>query len=153
MERKIRDISILVNKKIDSKQLDFNTYVSTENMLPNFGGITSASSVPSANVTHFNEGDTLLSNIRPYFRKIWFATFNGGCSNDVIVLRPNKDVLNRYLFYLLNNEDFIRYYVASCKGTKMPRGNKDALLDWKTNVPSIIEQQHIVNTILSHFFF
>ncbi len=147
MERKIRDISILVNKKIDSNRLNKSTYISTENMLSNFGGITIASSIPSGNVTSFSKGDTLISNIRPYFKKIWYAKFNGGCSNDILVIRPYKDVLNKYLFYLLNNENFIRYYVASCKGTKMPRGNKDALLDWRIDIPSIVEQQHIVNTI------
>ncbi len=146
MERKIRDISILVNTKINTLCLNNYTYISTENLIPNFGGITKASSIPLGNVTEFKIGDTLLSNIRPYFKKIYYAKFHGGCSNDVLVIRP-KNVLDKYLFYALNNEDFIKYYVASCKGTKMPRGNKDALLDWTINVPSIQEQQHIVNTI------
>ena len=148
MKRKIRDISTLVNKKIDSNQLNKNTYISTENMLPNFCGVTIASSVPPGNVNSFSEGDTLLSNIRPYFKKIWLANFNGGCSNDVLVIRSNTTVLNKYLFYSLNNDKFIRYYVASCKGTKMPRGNKDALLEWEIDIPSIAEQQHIVNILI-----
>ena len=147
MERKISEISNLVSKKISSSLLNTNIYISTENLLPNFGGITTAASIPDGNVTAFQENDILLSNIRPYFKKIWFSKFEGGCSNDVLVIRANHDVLNKYLFYALNNEDFINYYVASCKGTKMPRGNKDALLDWRIDVPSISEQQHIVNTI------
>ena len=147
MERKISEISNLVSKKISSSLLNTNIYISTENLLPNFGGITTAASIPDGNVTAFQENDILLSNIRPYFKKIWFSKFEGGCSNDVLVIRANHDVLNKYLFYALNNEDFINYYVASCKGTKMPRGNKDALLDWRIDVPSISEQQHIVDTI------
>lgn len=147
MERKISEISTLINKKISSLKLNNKNYISTENMISNFGGITIASSLPYGNVTEFHQGDILLSNIRPYFKKIWFSKFDGGCSNDVLVIRTNKSVINKYLYYALNNNSFIDYYVASCKGTKMPRGNKDVLLDWIINVPNIAEQQHIVNII------
>lgn len=147
MERKISEISVLINSKINTSFLNKDTYISTENLLPNFGGITSSFNVPTGNVTEFKKDDILLSNIRPYFKKLWFSKFDGGCSNDVIVIRGNDKILKKYLFYALNNEDFFNYYVASCKGTKMPRGNKDALLDWEINVPSLTEQQHIVNTI------
>lgn len=46
-------------------------YISTESMAPNKGGISAASSVPgTGRVTLFRQGDTLVSNIRPYFKKI-----------------------------------------------------------------------------------
>ena len=148
MERKISEISFLITNKINGSQLDVKHYISTENILSNFGGVTFANSIPTGNVTSFNKYDILLSNIRPYFKKIWFSKFSGGCSNDVLVIRANnKLVLSKYLFYALNNEQFIKYYVSSCKGTKMPRGNKDALLEWKINVPQLEIQQHIVNSI------
>lgn len=148
MKKKINDVCKIISEKINSDLLDNNSYISTENMLLNFQGICSATSLPKGNVTSFKINDILLSNIRPYFKKIWFSKFDGGCSNDVIVLRANNNIiLNKYLYYSLTNDGFINYYVASCKGTKMPRGNKDALLDWQINVPSINEQQHIVNTI------
>ena len=147
MEKKISEISKLINSKIDSSSLNKHTYVSTENMFPNFGGVGECTNIPNSNVTSFQTNDILISNIRPYFKKIWFARFNGGCSNDVLVIRVNKSVDPKYLFYALNDVNFIKYYVASCKGTKMPRGNKDALLEWKIDVPNLDEQQHIVNTI------
>lgn len=148
MNYKINDICKIINEKINSEFLNSNIYISTENMLSNFGGVCNATSLPKGNVTSFKVNDILLSNIRPYFKKIWFSKFNGGCSNDVIVLRANNNIiLNQYLYYSLTNDDFINYYVASCKGTKMPRGNKDALLDWQINVPAINEQQHIVNIV------
>ena len=153
MDRKIIEISKLINKKIISSNLTSYNYISTENLLPNFGGVCQSTNIPKGKVTEFLQGDILLSNIRPYFKKVWFAKYDGGCSNDVIVIRANSIVLNQYLFYSLNSEQFIKYYVSSCKGTKMPRGNKDALLEWKINVPSFDDQQHIVNTILFHFFF
>ena len=152
MERKISEISSFANKKISSSELNKNNYISTENMNSNFGGITKATSIPSGKVTEFCKGDTLLSNIRPYFKKVWFANCCGGCSNDVLVIRANSHEISKYLFYALNSNDFIDYYVASCKGTKMPRGNKDALLDWIIDVPSIEEQQHIVNNSRRFFY-
>lgn len=147
MYRKISEIAKLVSSKIESSSLTSQKYISTENLIPNFGGVTLAKSFPIGNVTYFQENDILLSNIRPYFKKIWLAKFSGGCSSDVLVIRPSQEVLNKFLFYALNHDDFINYYVASCKGTKMPRGNKDSLLDWQIDVPGIQEQQHIVNTI------
>lgn len=114
-------------------------------MLSNFRGITKATSIPVGNVIEFLKGDILLSNIRPYFKKIWFSNNYGGCSNDVLVIRANNHVNGKYLYYALNSNEFIDYYVASCKGTKMPRGSKNALLDWKVDVPNIDVQQHIVN--------
>ena len=148
MKKKINNVCKIISEKINSDLLNSDNYISTENMLPNFGGICSASSLPKGNVTSFKVNDILLSNIRPYFKKIWFSKFDGGCSNDVLVLRANNNiVMNKYLYYSLTNDNFINYYVASCKGTKMPRGNKDALLDWQINVPDLCEQQHIVNIV------
>ena len=146
MERKISEISKFINDKIDTSLLNEVNYISTENMLVNFGGVTTATTIPNGRAIKFSYGDILISNIRPYFKKIWLSKFNGGSSNDVLVIRANNLVINRYLYYALNSEDFINYYVASCKGTKMPRGNKDALMDWLIEVPSIEIQQHIVNT-------
>ena len=146
MKRKIKEIGILINEKIDNANLNVTNYISTENIIQNFGGITNATSVPYSKVTKFNVEDILISNIRPYFKKIWFANISGGCSNDVIVLR-SIDVIPKYLFYVLNTEQFINYYVSSCTGTKMPRGSKEALLEWQIDVPPLPLQQHIVNTI------
>lgn len=145
MERKISEISYLVNSKIETNLLTNKNYISTENIIPNFGGISKARTIPSGKVKSFREGDVLLSNIRPYFKKIWYANIIGGCSNDVIILRNNDFVLSKYLYYSLNSDDFITNYVASCKGTKMPRGNIETLLSWKIEVPDLKEQQHIVN--------
>ncbi|MCL2630636.1 MAG: restriction endonuclease subunit S [Firmicutes bacterium] len=132
---------------MDSKRLSASTYISTENMQPNFGGVVNAASLPTTAVTSFRQGDILISNIRPYFKKIWFAQFDGGCSTDVICLRvTSNDCLPQYLFYQLNADNFIDTFVASSKGTKMPRGDKQALLEYKICLPDTAEQSHIVDT-------
>ena len=143
----IKNIATIITDRADEKQFDESNYISTENMLANFGGIASPTSLPASAVTFFKIGDVLISNIRPYFKKIWQARFDGGCSTDVICLRTKStNCLPNYLFYLLNSDKFIDTFVASSKGTKMPRGDKQALLEYNFDLPSLADQQHIVNT-------
>ena len=145
---KISSIAKIISTKIDGALLNSQSYISTENMLPNCGGIVSASSVPSTKVTSFIVGDTLLSNIRPYFKKVWYARFNGGCSNDVICIRADgSECLPKYLYYALSTDKFIDTFSASSKGTKMPRGDKNALLDYEIPNKTIDEQLYIVDTV------
>ena len=141
---KICDIAKIINRKIDGSLLNNSTYISTENMI---GGVVESSSVPSAKVTRFLNGDILLSNIRPYFKKVWFAKIDGGCSNDVICIRTtNGTCLPKYIYYALCTDKFIDTFSASSKGTKMPRGDKNALLSYEIPNRNIVEQQHIVDT-------
>lgn len=122
--------------------LDENTYISTENMLPNKGGITQAASLPIQEQTQsFLKGDVLVSNIRPYFKKIWYATFDGGCSNDVLVFRAKRGVSSRFLYYVLADDTFFDYSMATSKGTKMPRGDKNAIM--KYEVPDFPYEEQI----------
>ena len=132
MKYKLSDICEYAKEKIKISALDENTYISTENMLPNKGGITQATSLPAQEHTQaFMKNDVLVSNIRPYFKKIWFATFDGGCSNDVLVFRAKKGINSRFLHYLLANDSFFNYSMATSKGTKMPRGDKKAIMAYE----------------------
>ena len=145
---KIIDIANINTEKIESSLLTRNTYISTENMLSNCGGVEVASSIPTGKVTSFCSDDTLISNIRPYFKKVWYARFNGGCSNDVICVRTKSETcLPAYLYYALCTDKFIDTFSASSKGTKMPRGDKNALLSYEIPDRTIAEQQHIVDIL------
>ena len=63
--------------------------------------------------------DVLVSNIRPYYKKIWLAKCDGGCSDDVLVFRANTSlVLPKYLYYLLSQDVFFAYMMAGAKGAK-----------------------------------
>ena len=143
---KICNIGKIITTKVDGTTLTRDNYISTENMLSNCGGVIASSSVPSTKVTRFYKHDVLLSNIRPYFKKVWFARFDGGCSNDVICIRADeKSCLSQYLYYALSTDKFINGFSASSKGTKMPRGDKNALLSYEIPDRTIAEQQHIVD--------
>ena len=145
---KISNVASIVNTKIDASILTTHTYISTECMLPNCGGIENCSSIPNGKVTSFDKNDILLSNIRPYFKKLWFSTRSGGCSKDVICLRvANRECLPKYLYYALCTDKFIDSFSASSKGTKMPRGDKNALLTYEIPDRNIEDQLHIVDIL------
>lgn len=148
MKYKLEDLCSYAKGKIEVEALTDKNYISTENMLPNKGGITTATSLPStAQTQRYQKFDILVSNIRPYFKKIWFAEFDGGCSNDVLVFRAKDGVSKRFLYYVLANDTFFDYSMATSKGTKMPRGDKAAIM--KYDVPDFTyEEQEKIAGIL-----
>lgn len=132
MKYKLSDICFYVKGKVDVSGLTDADYISTENMMPNKGGVTIASSLPSTAQTQaYRKDDVLVSNIRPYFKKIWFADCNGGCSNDVLVFRAKEDTDARFLYYVLADDAFFDYSTATSKGTKMPRGDKTPIMQYE----------------------
>ena len=134
--------------KVDVATLTPLSYISTENMLPNKGGITSAASLPTVSQTQeYRKGDVLVSNIRPYFKKIWKAKTDGGCSNDVLVFAAKDRTDPDFLYYVLADDSFFEYSMATSKGTKMPRGDKTSIMRYQ--VPSIdISTQRRIASIL-----
>lgn len=147
----LSDIADFISDKIEFSSIELDKYISTDNMLPNFNGVTLSTVEPSLNkCTKFKAGDTLFSNIRTYFKKVWFADFDGGCSPDVIVMRTKNEelVLPEFLYLLICSEDFINFTVMSSNGAKMPRGDKKAMLKYEFEIPSIEEQKIAIN----HYF-
>lgn len=148
MKYNLSDICEYAKGKIDVAVLDEDTYISTENMMPNKGGITSASSLPTvAQTQSFSSGDVLVSNIRPYFKKIWFAEYDGGCSNDVLVFRAKDGMSKRFLYYVLADDAFFDYSMATSKGTKMPRGDKAAIMKYEVPDFTYEEQEKIAGIL------
>ena len=135
------------SKRIDSSLLTVENYVSTENMMQNKGGITLAAKVPVENSVEFLPGDILISNIRPYFRKIWLSDKKGGCSSDVLCIRALPGTDSTYLYYLLSQDSFFDYVMSGAKGCKMPRGDKSQIMQWDVALPNF-EAQHRIASIL-----
>ena len=145
---KLSDVCEYVKDKIAVNILNETTYISTENMLPNKNGITFATSLPKVNLTQcFKKGDILISNIRPYFKKIWYAKFDAGCSNDVLVLRAKNGIDSNFLYYVLSDDNFFNYSMLTSKGTKMPRGDKQAIMDYEVPNISYETQKKIVSIL------
>lgn len=114
-------------------------YVSTEDLLKDIGGI-SKRKLTEAEGVEFFKGDILLGNIRPYLKKIWLADCQGVCSADVLVIR-SKSIDPSCLFYMLSSEDFFRHMADGYKGSKMPRGDKKQIMEYKLNIPEEIKEQ------------
>ena len=146
------EVSVYRKDRISSDMVDKENYISTENMLPNRGGVEIATTVASAKTfPAYKKGDILLSNIRPYFKKIWYADKEGGCSNDVLVVKGNKTVDNKFLYYVLSDNNFFNYSTVTSKGTKMPRGSKNAIM--KYWVPDLdLPIQRKIADILSYYY-
>lgn len=140
-----------VTDKISVDEVGLEDYVSTENLLAEKGGLSLASNLPlSGKVTKYNNKDILVSNIRPYFKKIWFANQEGGASNDVLVFRLISDsILSEYLYYVLADDKFFDYSTASSGGSKMPRGDKAQLMKYPIYLPDIEAQKKIVDILSS----
>lgn len=144
---KLKDICKFVNEKVDTSSFHLEDYVSTENLLPNKGGVTVASKIPQGKATLFKKGDILISNIRPYFKKIYLAKKQGCCSNDVLCIRPNSNIPSSYLYYLLSQDSFFDYVMTGAKGTKMPRGDKGHIMNWAVYQSTLSQQQNIAEIL------
>ena len=150
MKCKLLDICVFRKGKVDVSKLTLKTYISTENMLPNKGGVTEASSLPTVQLTQeYKKGDILVSNIRPYFKKIWQAKCDGGCSSDVLVFQGNLNIDGDFLYYILANDDFFAYSMATSKGTKMPRGDKTSIMQYEVPIFDIDTQRKIASVLRS----
>lgn len=150
MKCKLSDICSFRKGKIDVEKLNTQNYISTENMLPNKGGITEASSLPTVSLTQeYKKGDVLVSNIRPYFKKIWQAKYDGGCSNDVLVFVPKSNTDRNFLYYVLADDDFFTYSMATSKGTKMPRGDKTSIMQYEVPMVDLHTQKKIASILKS----
>ena len=147
--KRLSECSIFVSERTSNIAID--NYISTENMIENRGGVKEAAALPDVKSTSaYKPNDILLSNIRPYFCKIWFADKKGSCSNDVLVVRAKKEVDPKFLYYVLSDQNFFNWDSMTSKGTKMPRGTPNAIM--KYSVPDLpFHTQEKIASILSAY--
>ena len=133
----LSDICSYSKEKVAVSDLNVNIYFSTENMLPGKAGSTEATSLPATpQTTACRKGDTLISNIRPYFKKIVYCEDMCGCSTDVLCFTPVQSQYAAYLFSTLYTDKFFAFMVAGSKGTKMPRGDKQQIMTYPVVLPT-----------------
>lgn len=133
----LSDICSYSRDKVAVSELNVSTYFSTENMLSGKAGSTEATSLPTTpQTTACHKGDTLISNIRPYFKKIVYCEDKCGCSTDVLCFTPSQPKYSAYLFSTLYADKFFAFMVAGSKGTKMPRGDKQQIMTYPVVLPS-----------------
>ena len=143
---RLGDVCEEIKDRIQSSKISVDEYVTTDNMVKDRGGIVQAEYVPSeVGLVEYHKGDVLIANIRPYLKKIWLADHDGGCSSDVVVFRPNADGLSsEYLYSVLSQDVYFEYVMQKPRGTKMPRGDRDWMKEFRFPLPPLSEQKEIV---------
>ena len=84
----------------------------------------------------FAVGDILFGKIRPYLHKVALASFDGACSTDTIVLRPNSPEVRAFGLFTVFSTTFIDFATTASKGTKMPRADWHYLKCLEIRMPS-----------------
>ena len=146
---KLGDVCEERRNHISSDTVDCDHYVTTDNMVKNIGGIVRAKDVPpGTSLVSFEVGDLLLSNIRPYLKKVWLADRNGGCSNDVIVFSSRQEkALPEYLLQVLSQESYFAHVMRDVSGTKMPRGKREWIMEFRFPLPPLAVQREIAERL------
>ena len=123
--------------RVSVNELTIDDYYTTENMLPQKAGATTATNLPTTSqVIKCHVGDVLISNIRPYFKKILYCYRDCGCSNDVLCFTPKYQNMTAFLYTTLYEDHFFDFMVLGAKGTKMPRGDKQQIMTYPIVLPS-----------------
>ena len=131
------EVAYYVDEKMSLSDIDESAYIATENMLKDKKGIVISMNKPEeGRGTKFAIDDVLVSNIRPYFKKIWRASFNGVSSNDVLCFRAKNEFDASMLYYTIEQDCFFDYVMAGSNGVKMPRGDKKWILNYPVIIPS-----------------
>lgn len=150
MFKTLKDVAIYTSERISLDEVTLNNYITTDNLLPNKEGRTNADKLPpqSGNVANYQPDDILVSNIRPYLKKIWFSDIEGGSSSDVLAFKIIGNNNPRFVYYCLFRDEFFEHMMNGSKGTKMPRGDKTKILEYP--IPDIErDEQDAIAEVLS----
>ncbi len=149
MNNILGNVAFYSRETIPTIELNLSSYITTDSMLPNKQGKCNSINLPpnSGTCTRFKKGDILVGNIRPYLKKIWFSDIDGGCSADVLVFKTNEGYLPNFIYYALLRDDFFVHAIKGSTGTKMPRGDKDHLLEFLIPDFDYAQQEKISQTL------
>lgn len=149
----ISEIAFIPKDRINIKRIPNGLYIGVENLLKDKAGMLPATDMPAVyDVIKFETNDILIGNIRPYLKKIWLANKGGGTNGDVLLLRLNSSapILPKFFYYIVSSDSFFSFHNQYAKGAKMPRGDKQKVMEFLIPVPPIEVQEEIVK-ILDRF--
>ena len=145
-KKKLGEIAPYSTTRIAYSDTKAENYITTDNLLQNCEGMKTYDGIPNVDtVINYRKGDILVSNIRPYLKKIWLADRDGGCSPDVLVFRTIEGIDSRFVYYSMKQDKFFDFMMQRTKGMKMPRGDKDSIPNFEIVIPQ--NQQTIISEI------
>ena len=98
----------------------------------------------------FSSGDIIYGKINPQLGKYLYATFSGLTSADAYVLNAKNNVIQKYLYTIIQTRNFFEYSVSVSMRSGMPKINRDELNVYSFFAPLIEEQLKIGNCILKY---
>jgi type I restriction enzyme S subunit len=123
-------------------------YIGLENIETSKGIISKSNSSEVKSIkTKFKKDDVLYGKLRPYLNKHDVVNFDGICSTDILVFRFNDINTAKYINYYFNLPMFIQYAVENSSGINLPRVSEKTISKYKISLPTIEEQQEIVNIL------
>ncbi len=143
------DCASLVGDKVDPTDCGDLPYIGLEHIgkgtltLLGTGTARDVQSTKSA----FRAGDILFGKLRPYFRKVFRPSFDGICSTDIWVVRPQAGVDAGYLSYLMASKAFVDFASQGSEGTRMPRAKWDYVVRYAFRLPPLAEQYGISHAL------
>lgn len=145
-EIKIKYVADIISKK--SAYEDTNVvYIGLEHIRSWTGEIIEdIEAKPEGLVSEFKAGDVLFGKLRPNLAKVALTSFDGVCSTEALVLRPQK-VVGAYLRYALSEQTFIENVVGSTYGAKMPRASWEFIGSQRLSLPSAEIQKKIADQL------
>lgn len=147
--RSFGQIAELVRETVDPSTVPHVPYVALEHIGEGTLSLTGHGLAGESTSTksRFRSGDILFGKLRPYFRKVVRPDFDGVCSTDIWVVRPQPGVDAGYLFYLMASDAFIEPVVRASEGTKMPRAKWEYASRLEFELPPGGEQREIASIL------
>jgi type I restriction enzyme S subunit len=152
--KELGEICEISSKLIDPRKPEFQNliHIGAGNIESKKGTLLDLKTAKEENLISgkflFDESMILYSKIRPYLMKVVNCEFKGLCSADIYPLVPIKGKITKeYLYHLLLTKDFTDYAILGSQRAGMPKVNREHLFAYKLQLPSINEQQIIVQKL------
>lgn len=97
----------------------------------------------------FRPNDVVYGKINPQLGKYFYASVDGLTSADAYVFKGKNGITQKFLFSMLQTEDFFKYSVSVSKRTGMPKINRDELNAYSFLAPTEKEQNNIGSLLLT----
>ena len=140
--KKLKYFSSLHTEKEDTSMDDIK--ISPENVESYTGVCFNLYSEYDGKGVPFKSGDILLNKLRLYLVKILLPDYDGFSMGEMIVIRVNENVSNKYYFYLLFNQGLIDLLDSQSTGIKVPRVSPEIIMGSYLPYPPKDEQTQIV---------
>lgn len=148
-KKQFGDAAALIRDTVNPREIGDMPYIGLEHItegslqLSRFGSTKDVTSTKFK----FSRGDILFGKLRPYFRKVVRAPFDGVCSTDIWVVHAKPGTDQGYLYYLMASLPFIDFATQGSEGTRMPRAKWEHVSRYEHVSLSLPEQRAIAQIL------